>query len=104
MLVRNGNVGSYCDATGTRDMARNDEQLDAHRQLLLAGLPAVHRLLAMPELAALSGAAPPTVIADAARCTLDQARKRILAGDADLQAPDAAQIAQEAAREVCRRM
>jgi L-seryl-tRNA(Ser) seleniumtransferase len=79
-----------------------DERTDRPPRLSL--LPAVHRVLARPELQELSDSVPAAVVADAVRHVLDRARSRALAEGAAFVAPDESSIAAEAVEEARRRM
>jgi L-seryl-tRNA(Ser) seleniumtransferase len=77
---------------------------DEHKQNLLAGLPAVHKLLETPELKAVAETVPAAVVADAARYVLEQVRRQILENGTAAALPDEAAIRAETAREAYRRM
>ncbi len=70
----------------------------------LAGLPAVHRILASAEMRALAESVPAEVLADAARGSLERIRGQALSDVEQARIPTVTEIAEEAAHEAIRRM
>ena len=70
----------------------------------LAGLPAVHRVLAHPDMLAAAATIPASVLTAAARHVLDGVRRQVMAGYAGAPLPDEHAIAAQAARESRRRL
>ncbi len=82
----------------------DDKQHNVQTTEQLAALPAVHRLLKSPELAAAAQTVPAAVLTESAREVLDRIRRKAMADGHGASIPDESSLCAEVAREARRRM